>query len=318
MITVVVPTYNREECLYQMLQSLNKQRYKDFEVLVIDQSHSVSDTKISNILTACRNIHYFQINRQGRSLAKNFGIEMAKGDVILFCDDDIIADEQFLAEHARIHRELPEVGAASCHLIEPHEREVVSKMPLKITVYGRFVNKPNAIYEGYVTSLNGGNMSFKKQALEKVGYFEENFKGTSMLEEPDIAFRILMTGYKIYFSSRTKVRHFPQHNGNIGSKNEKRFDWEKDFYFNQFFFVLRNKRTRYFLFVFAYLLYRTVFIAIKNKMVFFPFLVLPFSAFKRARANWKQKQSEYRNEWYTSKHAKIEILKSISTQNAFA
>ena len=230
----------------------------------------------------------------------------------------IIADENFLAEHVRIHHEIPEVGGASCHLIEPHEKEISHKNPLKITFYGRFINKSNAIHDGYVTSLNGGNMSFKRQALESVGYFEENLKGTSMLEEPDIAHRLLMTGYKLYFSSRSKVKHFPQNNGNIGIKNEKIYQWEKDFYFNQFFFMFRNKRTKYLPFIFTYLLYRTIFTAIKNQTISFQFLILPFSAFKQARNHWKEKRSDYQNNWYTLKNSNIGILKSRTLQNEFA
>jgi len=318
MISVVVPTYNREECLYRMLQSLDKQNYQDFEVLVIDQTSFVTDKKISDILNACKNVHYFQINGNGRCLAKNFGIEKAKGEVVLFCDDDIIADENFLAEHVRIHHELSEVGGASCHLIEPHEKEIVHEMPLRITIYGRFINKANSICDGFVTSLNGGNMSFKKQALEKVGYFEENLKGTSMLEEPDIAYRLRRTGHKLYFSSRSRVKHFPQNNGNIGTKNEKVYQWEKDFYFNQFFFMFRNKRIKYLPFLFTYLLYRTIFTSIKNKAISFQYLLLPFSAFKHARNHWKEKRFDYQNDWYTFKNTNIEILKSISRQNEFA
>ena len=50
MISVIVPTYNREECLYKMLESIDRQQNADFEVLVIDQSDDVSDAKINRLL----------------------------------------------------------------------------------------------------------------------------------------------------------------------------------------------------------------------------------------------------------------------------
>src|SRR5688500_17975859 len=122
MISVIVPTYNREECLYRMLQSINQQKNADFEVLVIDQSDHVTEGKINEILKSCKHITYYQINRKGRSLSKNFAIDVAKGDILIFCDDDIVAESNFLEEHIRLHKMQPEVGAISCHLIEPHEK----------------------------------------------------------------------------------------------------------------------------------------------------------------------------------------------------
>ena len=62
MISVIVPTYNREECLYKMLQSINEQKNATFEVLVIDQSDEVTEDKINKTLeetihTAFESVH---------------------------------------------------------------------------------------------------------------------------------------------------------------------------------------------------------------------------------------------------------------------
>jgi glycosyltransferase involved in cell wall biosynthesis len=311
MISVIVPTYNREECLYKMLQSINQQKNAEFEVLVIDQSDHVTEAKINEILKSCKNLTYYQINRKGRSLSKNFAIDVAKGDILLFCDDDIIAEPNFLEEHTRLHAVQPEVGAISCHLIEPHEKEITCNMPLKITTYGRFINKPNALFNGYVTSLNGGNMSFKRSALEKAGFFEENLRGTSMLEEPDIAMRLLQNDYRLYFSSNTKVQHFPQHNGNINTRKGKQYSWQRDYYFNQYYFMLRNKRKKYFPLIFTYLTYRAVRESVENRSVSLKYLSLPITSFLSAVRNWKSEKKRYVETWHTPKKSDVEILKKV-------
>jgi GT2 family glycosyltransferase len=296
-----------------MLESLHNQKNVKFEVLVIDQSDEISQEKINKIIISCHWLRYFHINEKGRSLSKNFAIDNAKYNIILFCDDDIIVDEYFLEEHVRLHGLYRDVGAISCHLIEPHENEIQCKIPLKITKYGRFINKPNALYNGYVTSLNGGNMSFKSSALKKVGYFEENYLGTSMLEEPDIAYRLQKSNYKLYFSSNSKVKHFPQYNGNINIRKGKNFRWQRDYFINQYFFMFRNKRTGYFPLIFIYLVYRTIIDSIENKNISLKYLLLPFTSFNKALIIWKEQSKYYKSNWYTSRKNVVSV--SINVEN---
>lgn len=317
MISVVVPTYEREQCLYDMLKSMDLQDFQDFEVLIIDQSATVSERKITTILNCCRNVRYYRLNKASRPISKNFGIDKAKGEIILFCDDDIIVTPDFLSEHYRVHTSIPDVGACSCHLIEPHEKEIESVMPLKITSFGRFINKPNAIYNGFVTSLNGGNMSFKKEALVKAGYFDENLAGTSMLEEPDIAYRLLKWNYKLYFSSNTRVKHFPQYNGNINTRKGKTYLWQRDYFANQFLFMFRNKRTAFFPLVFIYLSYRTVIESIKNRSFSIKFLLLPFTSLKLGYKIWKDNKKSYRVPWHTPRQTDVEALTYITNRNEY-
>lgn len=286
--------------MYAVLESLNKQRFTDFEVIVVDQSERVSPKKIATILGACRNLRYYQIDKKGRPLAKNFAIRLAKGDVLLFCDDDIVAADNFLGVHYELHNKHREVGALSCHLIEPHETEIAFDVPLRITAYGRFLNKANSLYEGYVTSLNGGNMSFKKAALETVGFFEERLAGTSMLEEPDIAYRLLKSGYRLYFSAQTKVKHYPQHNGNIRTMQRQRYAWLRHYFFNQYYFLYRNRRTRFFPLLLTYLGYRAV-VETKNARHFsLRYGLLPFQAAIGALRLWRLQKKGYTSSyWFT-------------------
>jgi GT2 family glycosyltransferase len=309
MISVIVPTYNRTECLLKMLCSLSGQKERDFEVLVIDQSEIVTPEKVQQILQSCQQVHYYHIDKSGRSLSKNFAIDKAAGDILLFCDDDIVVGSDFLKVHKELHQDHPEVGALSCHLIEAHEREVQIPVPLRITPYGRFINKANSLYSGYVTSLNGGNMSFKRKALEKVGYFEEALAGTSMLEEPDIAYRVMQAGFKLYFSSRTKVKHYPQYNGNISTMRKKRYLWLRNYFFNQYYFLFRNQRFRYFPFVMVYLSYRSLVETVRSRRFSVRNFSLPFQMAVLAFQRWQQQKSRYQKSWFTPRVAEPEVVK---------
>lgn len=242
-ISVIIPTYNREKCLLDTIHSLLQQNYSDFEIIVIDQSEVVSEEKKQIIAKHKEKLRYFLISDRGRSLAKNYGILQAKGDLILFCDDDILVEAGFLDTHANIYTIDPLIAAASCRLVEAGdpENEAVQS-PLRTTAYGKLVNKPWSTMSGYVSSLNGGNMSFKKEILEKVGFFEEYFEGTSMVEEPDIAYRIIQSGFRVYFCAGTTVQHFPQHNGNVAYMKEKRAEWFYYYFYNLVMFYAKYKR----------------------------------------------------------------------------
>lgn len=251
-ISVIIPTYQREACLLDTIHSLLNQSYPDFEIIVIDQSESISENKISLINQNRKQLRYFHIQEKGRSLAKNYGILQAKGDLILFCDDDILTEPTFLQTHAAIYQKDSQIAAASCRLVEEGDPTISIPEPLKITAYGKLVNKPYSTWSGYVTSLNGGNMSFTKKALDEIGFFEEAFDGTSMVEEPDMAYRLIKRGYRIYFDASTTVQHFPQKNGNLAYMRSKREEWFYYFFFNLFLFYAKYGRKLLLPLVFAY------------------------------------------------------------------
>ena len=251
-ISVIIPTYNREECLLESVRSLLNQHYNSFEIVVIDQSNIISDAKRKLIAEAGIRLRYYHIQERGRSLAKNYGILVSKGDILLFCDDDILTEPHFLQTHAAIYEKDPTIAAASCRLVEEGDPDKYIEVPLKTTFYGKLVNKPYSTWSGYVSSLNGGNMSFKLKVLNEIGFFDEAFDGTSMVEEPDMAYRILNRGYRIYFDATTTVKHFPQKNGNLEYMRSKRDEWFYYFFYNLFLFYTKYGRKATLPFVFAY------------------------------------------------------------------
>ena len=231
-VSVIIPTYEREDCLVNLLKHLFAQDYKNYEIIVVDQSSRLTEKTI-HLIKSNKNkfFHYFHIKQKGRSVAKNFGIQQSKGDIVLFCDDDIVPPNNFIAAHVKNYKN-PNLGAVSCRLVEEGQPSVPIKHVLESTWYGRFINRPYSTYSTFITSLNGGNMSFRREALIKAGFFEEKLIGTSMVEEPDIAFRIIKNGYKIYFDSSVTVFHFPQKDGNIATMNFKLYEWFENYSYN--------------------------------------------------------------------------------------
>ncbi|VLS06370.1 glycosyl transferase [Streptococcus pneumoniae] len=98
LISVIVPVYNVEPFISSCLDSLSKQIYQNFEVLL------VNDGSTDNSGAICREyadrdsrFHYFEKENAGVADARNFGIERSKGDYITFVDSDDWVTEEYLS-----------------------------------------------------------------------------------------------------------------------------------------------------------------------------------------------------------------------------
>lgn len=86
LVTAIIPTYNRKEYLENAIQSVANQSYSNIEILVIDDgSHSNYAQSVCDKFSNC---YYLYKENGGLSSARNYGINLAKGEYIAFLDDD--------------------------------------------------------------------------------------------------------------------------------------------------------------------------------------------------------------------------------------
>ena len=84
MITVFTPTYNREKLLIRLYSSLCKQKYKNFEWIIVDDgSTDQTENKVKKFLTEnkIKKIRYFKQQNSGKHVAFNMAIEKSKGEL---------------------------------------------------------------------------------------------------------------------------------------------------------------------------------------------------------------------------------------------
>jgi glycosyltransferase involved in cell wall biosynthesis len=92
LVSVIVPTYNRETYLDFAIQSIVNQTYKNIEIIVVDDGSQYNYAEA--ICAKYPQCFYYYKENGGLSSARNFGIQKAKGDFIAFLDDD----DEFLPE----------------------------------------------------------------------------------------------------------------------------------------------------------------------------------------------------------------------------
>lgn len=101
-VSIVMPTYNKANYLDLTLSGFINQKYKNFEIIIInDGSKDTTESIVNKYIRTLNIIYIFQENN-GRAAARNNGLAKVSGDIILFCDDDRIPDENFINEHVFI------------------------------------------------------------------------------------------------------------------------------------------------------------------------------------------------------------------------
>ena len=99
MISAVISTYNRERFLPKLFDSIKRQSLKSsqFEIIIVDNNSPGNTKELTEEFKSGSpfTVTYFLELQQGLSYARNRGIKEAKGDVIIFVDDDAILDENY-------------------------------------------------------------------------------------------------------------------------------------------------------------------------------------------------------------------------------
>jgi glycosyltransferase involved in cell wall biosynthesis len=112
-LTVVIPTYGRDEPLVNTIRSVLAQDCRDFDLIVVDQTlkHDDATTKFLRATTDPR-FHYVVVQPPSLPAARNYGIEKAKGDIVVFIDDDVTLAAGFLEAHRGAYEDLNVFGVA--------------------------------------------------------------------------------------------------------------------------------------------------------------------------------------------------------------
>ena len=122
-LSVIIPTYQRRDILQDCLNALERQSLDpaQFEVIVvIDGSDDGTTELLVKFKTRFSLSHIWQEN-QGQAAARNHGANKARGDYLVFLDDDVVADPALLEEHLKLQIALDGVAGIGNILYEPRK-----------------------------------------------------------------------------------------------------------------------------------------------------------------------------------------------------
>ena len=96
-VSVIVPIYNVEQYIQKCLDSLVNQTYPNYEILLIDDGSKDGSSEIAQIYAnRYDNVSYYRKINGGLSDARNYGIERARGDFLMFIDSDDFVDSRLI------------------------------------------------------------------------------------------------------------------------------------------------------------------------------------------------------------------------------
>lgn len=212
-ISVIVPTLNRGDCLIQTLKDLLCQNPPPLEIIVVDQTAEYLPEIKEEIIRLITqgNIIYERINKRGASVARNHGILRAKGDILLFLDDDIRAHENLCFNHF-LNYLYPHNydGVAGCAPLPNQELVEVLPPEYDLSVVG-WMFRPMAYSKRLETfDLPTCNASIKRNIALSVGGFDENMK---RIEDTDFSWRVHLHGAKVIYDPEAKITHLLEGTG---------------------------------------------------------------------------------------------------------
>jgi glycosyltransferase involved in cell wall biosynthesis len=94
--SIIVPVYNRPQEIEELLESLSKQTFKNFEVLVIEDGSQVPCHEVIEKYEQQLPLHYFIKQNEGPAMTRNFGFTKINGEYIIFLDSDVIVPPDYL------------------------------------------------------------------------------------------------------------------------------------------------------------------------------------------------------------------------------
>lgn len=197
MLTVIICTYNRAKYIGGLLESVaaNDLAKSAYEIVLVDNNCTDNTREICEVFATKHkdvNFRYVVESEQGLSAARNKGIKEAKGDVLVYIDDDALVDTDYLrtyAEWFEMHPETMGCGGPIEPLYETEEPAWMTPYTKALLTgwmnYGDKVREyPRGRYPG------GGNAAYRKEVFEKAGLFNTALgrKGGNLMgsEEKDI------------------------------------------------------------------------------------------------------------------------------------
>lgn len=201
--SVIVPVYNRPFEVKELLESLSKQSFKDFEVIIIEDGSTQDCKQEVDSFQSSLNISYTFKPNSGPGDSRNFGMKLAKGDFLVFFDSDCIVPSQyfeevqnFLSKYALDAFGGPDKADNSFSDIQ----KAIDYAMTSLITTGGIRGKENKLDNYQPRSFN---MGISKDVYKKVGGFGDIHPG----EDPDLSYRIQNAGFEVGLIPNAFVYH---------------------------------------------------------------------------------------------------------------
>ena len=194
LISVVIPTLNRYEYLKDVFRDLENQTYKNFEVIVVDQTDNFKEEFYKGWKL---DLKYWYQEEKALWKARNEAIKSAKGEYILLYDDDSLVENDWIEQHLKT---LDFFNADLSSGVS------ISTIGAEVPVHYSFFR--------WSDQLDTGNVLLKKDIFRKIGLFDLQFEKQRM-GDGEFGLRAYLNGYKNISNPKAKRVHLKVSQGGL-------------------------------------------------------------------------------------------------------
>jgi glycosyltransferase involved in cell wall biosynthesis len=242
-VSIVVTCYNYGKYISDCLNSILKQKYQNYEVIIIDDGSTDNTNEMLRTFLENPKIKYFKQENMGQAGAKNNGIKNSSGEFIAFLDaDDMWADNMLEKELELFSDERVGVVYSTVRFINEKNEDIKLKRNSKYLIPRSGNITKYLLFENFVTFSSS---IVRKECLDECGYFDESLKmgidwdlwlrvstkyQFSYVDEPLLIYRIHSTQMSKNLEERRNcsdkiMKKFFQQNPNLLSRKVVRKAW---------------------------------------------------------------------------------------------
>ncbi|WP_437917803.1 glycosyltransferase [Sphingobacterium sp. LRF_L2] len=201
--SIIIPLYNRPNEIKELLDSMLKQSYSMFEIIVVEDGSSCPAREIVEAYRDRMEVYYFEKENEGQGFARNYGFEKAKGDYFIVFDSDILVPEDYLSIILKgIEKEHLDAfgGPDAAHpSFTPIQKAISYSMTSPFTTGGIRGNKK------HVGAFHP--RSFNMGISRKVYEVTKGFRLARRSEDIEFSIRMIEAGFKVGLIAEGFVYH---------------------------------------------------------------------------------------------------------------
>ncbi len=208
--TIIVVTWNNLKLTIECLKSLQKQNFKEFKVLLIDNASADQTPKF--IKLKFPSVEVIKLGKNlGFSKAVNEGIKISKTEYVIVINNDTILDKNFIGYLINFLDKNKNYCACTSKMINMFNRKKIAAAGDFMNDIGQSfsrgfgdeidkLNKPEEVF-----LVTGGASIFRRKVFDDIGYFDEDFFIYG--EDTDWCFRAQLMGYKFFYDPKAIIFH---------------------------------------------------------------------------------------------------------------
>jgi len=201
--SLIIPVYNRPDEIDELLESLTKQTYTDFEVVVVEDGSKIPCKTIVDEYADRLKVRYFDIENRGPGGARNYGVQESAGEYVIILDSDCIIPPTYLEHVTKSFQETGADafgGADKAHASFSTVQKAINYSMTSFFTTGGIRGSKKKLDKFYPRSFN---MGMKRTVYVALNGFSNMRYG----EDIDFSIRIFKGGYKCCYFPEAWVYH---------------------------------------------------------------------------------------------------------------